>query len=654
MRVSTSQIYNNSLNQMQNSQAKLAEIQEKISSGKAILRPSDDPVAAARILKLDRELARTEVFESNINASTRRLSLEEITLEQIDNAATRVRELTLQANSTVLSDADRTYIAEEIRQLQDSVFSLMNTKDADGEYLFAGSQGKTQPFVKNGDNSYSYVADDGQRYIQAGPELQVATTDSGRDAFMVLEDPLTVSVLGQDSSLITTPTFTDEEGDTFKAYSEEHGDILIQVRKPTGAVAGDYEYTITNSNGDVLTGTSPAVTLSDVAFNTLDTVEDTVIVGGLTFDLGSLSVDSIEVIKEPAGVSSNRVVSAEQVLDSTAYLAFVEAFGSDINVAMTIGTNAGDVEYDYSITDLAGGALPVGYTVTPAGPITEPTQVTINNGVTDFLTFTLTPLTNALDPTLDLVTTDEDVTIAVANNGLSYLTGSAITDSSASDYSDFAAANGNVSLVFRNNGGTLEYDIQDGTSTSVIGGYASVPAGGTINVPEMGIDISVDDTALAAGLPNPGDTTVGGGEIALRAQVNTVLSGEAQVSLRAEEGRHSLLQTMNDLITALETPSAELNAGEFSEAMATALLELDESKEANLNIRTAIGARVNSLEAAAEVNADYKLFTETALSLLQDLDYATAISEFSLQETALSAAQATFSRVTSLSLFNYL
>ena len=53
-------------------------------------------------------------------------------------------------------------------------------------------------------------------------------------------------------------------------------------------------------------------------------------------------------------------------------------------------------------------------------------------------------------------------------------------------------------------------------------------------------------------------------------------------------------------------------------------------------------------------NLDFKLFTESAISSLVDADLASAISLFKLEEATLSAAQATFGRVSALSLFNYI
>ncbi|OMH30010.1 flagellar hook-associated protein FlgL [Motiliproteus sp. MSK22-1] len=658
MRVSTQQIFNNAVAQMQKGQTNLAMTQERIASGKELLRPSDDPIAAAQILKLQREIARTDTFTENIGVSERRLSQEELTLDSIDTAADRMKELTIRAGSVTLTDADRKIIASELRQLQGTMLSLMNTKDAQGEYLFSGGLGHTQPFVQNGNGSFSYQGDDGQRFIQVGSELQIASSDSGRDAFVVIPDDIQVQLLGRDTNLITTPVFTDQGADTvgaaYSAFSEIAGDVEVVVRKIPGSNVGEYHYSIFDSSGAPVTAGEPPVLQQDILFDTTDATVDTVTFGGLAFDISALSGSSIELEKQPGTRPDPRVLSNEQILDSTAYLSFVETYGSDLNVAVTLSSNAGVAEYDYVITDSQGVALPGPVSISPVGPIIQPTQITINDGATDVLSFTLTPFTDGVDPANNLLTDDMAVAVSISNDPGNLITGAVPADPMTTAYSDFAAANGNVDVIFRNNAGVLEYDIQDGTATSVIGGFAALGAG-DLSVPQMGIDLTVDAAAVALALPNPGDTTAGGSEITLGAQVNTVLSGQGNVTIRANEGHHSLLQTAEELISVLETPLVDsATRAALSTALAKTLEELDIAKEGNLQVRTQLGARTNSLDTAREVNADFKLFTESALSQLQDLDYAEAIAEFSLQEMALQASQATFARVNSLSLFNFL
>ena len=57
--------------------------------------------------------------------------------------------MAVEAGSGALSDEDRSSIASELEQIENQLYALMNSKDANGQYLFAGSSSGTQPYVKN-------------------------------------------------------------------------------------------------------------------------------------------------------------------------------------------------------------------------------------------------------------------------------------------------------------------------------------------------------------------------------------------------------------------------------------------------------------------------------------------------------------------------
>jgi flagellar hook-associated protein 3 FlgL len=86
----------------------------------------------------------------------------------------------------------------------------------------------------------------------------------------------------------------------------------------------------------------------------------------------------------------------------------------------------------------------------------------------------------------------------------------------------------------------------------------------------------------------------------------------------------------------------------------SALGDLDQALGRLLETRTSLGARMNTVETQSRINEDQLLQVRTALSEIQDLDYAEAISRFNLQQTALQAAQQTFVQVQRLSLFNFM
>jgi len=184
MRIGTLQLFRQGVNAILDQQTRLAGTQLQLSSGKRINKPSDDPIGAAQILGLSESLKVTEQYQKNIDHARSRLELEDAALGSVGNALQRARELAVQGLNDTNGPEDRVAIAKEIRQLTDEVLGLANRKDANGEYLFGGFQGKNSPFSHDGSGTFSYTGDQGQRQLQVGPARQVADGDSGLDVFM--------------------------------------------------------------------------------------------------------------------------------------------------------------------------------------------------------------------------------------------------------------------------------------------------------------------------------------------------------------------------------------------------------------------------------------------------------------------------------------
>ena len=183
MRISTIQAFNNGVAGIQRNYANATRTQEQISTGNRILTPADDPVASVRLLQLEQQQNVLTQYKDNLTAANNSLTQEEVTLNSVNTVLQRVRELTVEAGNGVFSKADRQSIAAELGEREHELLSLMNTRNARGEYLFAGFQGKTQPFVREGDGSYSYQGDEGQRKLQIASSQQLAISDSGKAVF---------------------------------------------------------------------------------------------------------------------------------------------------------------------------------------------------------------------------------------------------------------------------------------------------------------------------------------------------------------------------------------------------------------------------------------------------------------------------------------
>lgn len=183
MRISTIQAYNNSVGGLQKNYGNVTRTQEQISTGKRILTPADDPVASVRLLQLSQEQSLNDQYKSNITAAKNNLTSEDAILNSVGNILQRVREIAVQAGNGALDHTDRASLATELSQREDELLNLLNSKDASGKYLFSGSQGDTQPYVRNPDGTFTYQGDESQRQVQIASSTTLPISDSGKALF---------------------------------------------------------------------------------------------------------------------------------------------------------------------------------------------------------------------------------------------------------------------------------------------------------------------------------------------------------------------------------------------------------------------------------------------------------------------------------------
>ena len=183
MKVSTSQIFDRATSQMSAQQAKVAEMQTKLATGKQITRPSDNPEQAALIQRLTTALNRQDVYQTNLDSINSRLGAEESALMTAEDVMQRVRELAVQASSETVSAADRQIIAAEITALRDQLVSLANTTDVSGNYVFSGSKVRTQPFAENASGDLAYQGDQNRIMVDVSDQRQLSLNRPGNEVF---------------------------------------------------------------------------------------------------------------------------------------------------------------------------------------------------------------------------------------------------------------------------------------------------------------------------------------------------------------------------------------------------------------------------------------------------------------------------------------
>ncbi|KAA0876589.1 flagellar hook-associated protein FlgL [Nitrincola tapanii] len=625
MRISTQQQFLNSVNNMQRQQTQMAKLQEQISSGKKILKPSDDPVASSQIVKLERELAQFEKFKMNVDVTRRRLELEETILTDIHSVIDRMRELTIQAGNGALSDADRKSIATELRQMADFAAGLMNTKDSQGEYLFSGSKGLTLPYEKLANGRYVYQGDDGQRNIQVAPVLYVPSNDSGQYLFEAVSQATRVTQLEPERGLEPLNlevSFPDREAEKrFADFTRNLGVLSAEVFLEE---AGRYAFRLLDSSGqNVLPANIPLGEAADFP--------QTLNIEGAQFLLASAPAPAQLGFNTQPEVAGIRAIHLE---DAEVAQRFDQLYD-----AITLTFDA--VNLTYSLQDANN-------------------QPILLNGLTDF-PYAPGQSIQVAGYRFDLGTPQmgDRYTLDPQNSGAPLQPLSAVRSTQVGDaleLSDFlaeAALQGvsELELVFD----TTELESLP-AYFDVIVNFGSETFTQTVSLPFS--------SPLALNYSNDGTNTLSTG-ITLDLNLNQLKNGEkltiqlgnephASTLLQVEDVKQNMLDIALDLAELLEKPLTAATKTEFNQFTARALDDFIRAAERNLEARTTIGSRINALDSVDASNQDFKLFTERALSSIQDLDYAEAISQFKLTELALQAAQATFARVQNLSLFDYL
>ena len=165
----------------------IQQTQDKIAASKKVLKASDDPVAAAKISFVRDQKVMLDRFATNIDRAQTRLGLTENVVAESVNLMTRAYELGIQAKNDTLTAVDRLAISFEIGQIRESMMGLANSKDANGDYLFAGYSSNTQPFVSNEAGEVQFAGDRGVHSVQISDSLRANTGLDGADVFMRVE-----------------------------------------------------------------------------------------------------------------------------------------------------------------------------------------------------------------------------------------------------------------------------------------------------------------------------------------------------------------------------------------------------------------------------------------------------------------------------------
>ena len=311
MRISTNQFYQSGLNNILDQQQSLSEVQNKISTGLRVTKPSDDPLATINIINLEQEIAITERYNKNIDIATANLSTEETVLQQVTDIMQRVRELTLSAGNATYGNTERNALAVEMDELLSQIVGLANYKNSSGDYMFAGHKIDITPFTQDATGAYIYNGDQGVRDVQVSTSTQLAINDSGYSVFQNILNGNGDFVSDADSGNIGTGVI--DAGSVVAPISYVPDTFDINIVDLGGGTLG---YDVVDSGGAVVVSGAPYVEGGDISFNGLSVrISGTPEVGDNFTITPSSRQDLFTTIQQTiSALKTNVVTQADQTL----------------------------------------------------------------------------------------------------------------------------------------------------------------------------------------------------------------------------------------------------------------------------------------------------------------------------------------------------
>ncbi len=326
MRISTNQLYDRSIQSVLDNQADLSDIQQQLASGKKLLRPSDDPVGAATVIRLTEEIELIEQYKKNSNLLTNGLEQEETVLSSINSAVNRARVLMVQSGNGIIGVNDRKAIGIEIAQIRDQVFDLMNSRNPAGEYIFAGFQSGSPAFNYNPSatgNKYSFAGDQGQNKIQISDTVSLAINNSGQDVFENVLARLKANISGSAGA-------TDI---SLKVQGQSAFDIFHKANYDATAPANnEYQVSVISATQAQVTNVGTGAVLDTIDFSS----GDALLYKGLELEFTGGPGDSVNFRLEPPEKKN-----------------IAETLNDFVNVLNNEGVS--DVNFSEAITDVLTG-----------------------------------------------------------------------------------------------------------------------------------------------------------------------------------------------------------------------------------------------------------------------------------------------------------
>lgn len=245
MRVTNRMLNNNVIRNINRNLEIMSRTQEQMSSGKAVSRPSDDPIVVARVLAFKTSIAANDQYKKNMEDARGWLDASERALDMATATLQRARELAVYGANGTMPDTSMEALAAEADQLLDELVQTANTSYG-GRFVFGGSKTTDAPFSRSG-STVNYNGNTQDLNWEVAPKVTIAVNGNGDAVFIKAIDSNNDSVPDKSIFSLLQQLHDDLTNGDNTAVSSTLGqfdqaiDHLLDIRATLGAKSNRLE-----------------------------------------------------------------------------------------------------------------------------------------------------------------------------------------------------------------------------------------------------------------------------------------------------------------------------------------------------------------------------------------------------------------------------
>jgi len=614
--------------QVDSTQNQLLQVENEMSTGQAINTPSDNPSASAIIIQLQQSLDSQQSYNDTINSSSSQLAQTDSSLGDLTTLLQQAEQI---ASADVGSDVTQTQRQSDITVVQSLYSQAMSigNQQFNGQYLFGGATGTTQPFVSGASGTVQFVGTSQTLQNTVNTGISVSFQANGAQVFGALSSGVhgTANIT---PSLLATTRLSDLNGATNNGIQPgvitlSNGTVSKSVDLSSAASVGDVVNLINQAGVGGITAsiTGQGLTISGA------TTDNITITGSTAQELG------IATPAAGAGLNTPMV-------------------GSSLNPKVTLLTPLSSLR-DGAGLDNAGLTITNGQvtkTVTwPAGGTVQDMLNAINGAG-----LSVVAQINATGTGIDILNSSQGTALSVGENGGT--TAAELGVQTMAPTTLLSSLN-NGSGVQTAGGSTPDFQItaRDGTTFQV-----SISSAATIQDVINDINTATGGKVTAS-LATTGsglvltDSSGGTGTLAVTAQNNSNAAADLGLNVASSgntlTGKDVGAPTSQGIFGNLQALMTALQSGN-AQAITAAGQGIQSDINRVIELHGQTGAYEQQLTNQQTDLQQQNTATQTLMSQLKDVDMTKAISQFQTLQTALEASLETAASSLQISLINFL